>query len=468
MKKIFFTTVCSLYVWIAVAQQKIQPFEIIKPKNKIESSLYSRIKVLDSRIDTLDMGFVQTGISNEKTRVYFETPLSVQINNLMGELIDSNAKEGELLFQLRKLNFSEITTMSEVGLCNLRAELYANKGDVYLKLASVDTLIRISAMDVTKSLLKKGGVTISDLISKNMKREPMSNETYTFADIQQIDYTERRRTPVYNVEKYTDGLYNTFNSFKKQQPDGQAIIEKSDPYKIVAKTILKNGKTKVTNCKEVFAIIYQGEIYIATDYGFSLMKKKNDDFYFTGRATVSADQNKVMVASLMFGLLGAAIASSDNSALFYIKLDHKNGRFIRLKELTEYDNDISDVDNKAVRLNGDSAVHPNFAKNEVFVMVEQMPEFQGGESEMTKFISQNIRYPIPALRQNVQGRVIIRFVIDKQGDVLEPIILKGIGSGCDEEAIRVIKKMPRWTPGKQAGKFVAVWYTLPIMFTISK
>jgi len=97
-------------------------------------------------------------------------------------------------------------------------------------------------------------------------------------------------------------------------------------------------------------------------------------------------------------------------------------------------------------------------------VVEQMPQFEGGESALMNFISRNIRYPVKAMEQSIQGRVIVRFVVSDTGEVTQVSVLRGIGGGCDEEAMRVVSMMPRWKPGKQDGKPVNVWYTLPISF----
>jgi protein TonB len=105
---------------------------------------------------------------------------------------------------------------------------------------------------------------------------------------------------------------------------------------------------------------------------------------------------------------------------------------------------------------------------EPFVAVEQMPEFEGGERAMNNFVTSNIRYPVIALENGISGRVILRFVVDKNGEISQVTVLRGIGGGCDEEAIRIVKRMPRWKPGKQGGRSVPVWFTLPIAFTIAQ
>jgi TonB family protein len=102
----------------------------------------------------------------------------------------------------------------------------------------------------------------------------------------------------------------------------------------------------------------------------------------------------------------------------------------------------------------------------IFTAVEENPEFQGGVLAMYKFLGENIKYPLPASRANVSGRVFAQFVVKTDGSISDVTVLKGIGFGCDEEAIRVLKSMPKWNPGKQGGKAVNVRYTLPINFEL--
>jgi len=104
---------------------------------------------------------------------------------------------------------------------------------------------------------------------------------------------------------------------------------------------------------------------------------------------------------------------------------------------------------------------------EIFTIVEEMPEFPGGgEAALLKYLSQNIKYPPLARENNVQGTVYVTFEIDQSGKVKDAKILRGIGGGCDEEALRVVMNMPQWKPGKQRGKTVRVQYNLPVRFTL--
>ncbi|MFC5410476.1 TonB family protein [Larkinella bovis] len=105
---------------------------------------------------------------------------------------------------------------------------------------------------------------------------------------------------------------------------------------------------------------------------------------------------------------------------------------------------------------------------EIFTVVEQNPEFPGGIANLGKYLSENIRYPEAAKRAQVSGRVFVSFVVNTDGSIQDIQILKGIGFGADEEAVRVIKAMPRWKPAMQDGKVVRVKYNLPIRFELAE
>jgi len=103
---------------------------------------------------------------------------------------------------------------------------------------------------------------------------------------------------------------------------------------------------------------------------------------------------------------------------------------------------------------------------EVFTVVEQQPEYVGGTAELMRFIIRNIKYPAAAVRASVQGKVFVRFVVGKDGESRDIQVLKGIGFGCDEEAVRVVSKMPAWKPAQQSGQPVSVQYNLPVEFIL--
>ena len=103
----------------------------------------------------------------------------------------------------------------------------------------------------------------------------------------------------------------------------------------------------------------------------------------------------------------------------------------------------------------------------VFDVVEVMPQFPGGQIAMMKYIMENIKYPKQAMKEGIQGRVTVSFIVEKDGRVSNVRLLRSVQSALDKEAIRVVKSMPKWTPGKQNGKPVRVRYNLPVMFKLN-
>ncbi len=105
-------------------------------------------------------------------------------------------------------------------------------------------------------------------------------------------------------------------------------------------------------------------------------------------------------------------------------------------------------------------------EEEIFTVVENDPEFPGGMEALYKYLAQNIKYPQLARENNITGKVYITFVVERDGSIANPKVLRDIGGGCGQEAIRVVKSMPKWTPGKQRGKSVRVQFNLPVNFSL--
>ena len=103
---------------------------------------------------------------------------------------------------------------------------------------------------------------------------------------------------------------------------------------------------------------------------------------------------------------------------------------------------------------------------EIFVVVENQPEFPGGNTAMMKFLSDNIKYPVIAQENGIQGRVICNFVVERDGSITDVQVVRGVDPSLDREAVRVIQQMPRWKPGKQRGQAVRVRFTLPVVFRL--
>lgn len=102
--------------------------------------------------------------------------------------------------------------------------------------------------------------------------------------------------------------------------------------------------------------------------------------------------------------------------------------------------------------------------NAVYSMVDERAQFPGGQNEMLKYLQENLQYPEAAKANNVHGRVFVKFIVERDGSLSDIKVMKGLGNGCDEEAIRLIQSMPKWKPGKNKGKEVRTSMTVPVNF----
>ena len=142
-------------------------------------------------------------------------------------------------------------------------------------------------------------------------------------------------------------------------------------------------------------------------------------------------------------------------------------------EIVDNDADVEEAEVQSSEANEETVVEyqppaPEEETNEadVFTIVEDMPLFPGGDAALLRYIATNIKYPQIARENGIQGTVFVAFVVNEKGVVTDPKILRGIGGGCDEEAIRVIKTLPKYTPGMQRGKPVKVQFQIPIKFNL--
>ena len=150
----------------------------------------------------------------------------------------------------------------------------------------------------------------------------------------------------------------------------------------------------------------------------------------------------------------------------------------KMEEIIEIADNEADVEESTIEATDDiqAAVEVKYGtveveeeeveEEEIFQVVEEAPEFPGGQKECMAWLGKNIVYPQISAEQGVQGRVIVQFVVNKDGSIVDAIIVRGVDPYLDKEALRVVGKMPKWKPGKQRGKPVRVKFTLPIMFRL--
>lgn len=330
---LFLLGFCNLSVYSQDITET-KDFELIVPASHIQNSLYHSIDFIDARSDKTNLGLVQLGAFNHQAQVVPQSPFPGQLQKVMLAVTDSTAKNGALLFHLRQLKFAEATAMtSEKGYCYLKAGLYSKNDNHYQKLAAIDTLLEIKSLDVTKAILKGGSKLITDFIASNLLKEASDARIYTHQELAKMDSTEKRELIVYNTDKYTEGLYYNYKSFSNQKPDKNIFVETKKDGRIASVKISgeDNNLVKVKP-KEVYAIVYNGKPYIATQYGYYPVEKSKDDFYFTGKVKVAASPADIMVAQMMFGVVGVALAASAN-AVYEIRIDHTDGSFIKIREV---------------------------------------------------------------------------------------------------------------------------------------
>nr|WP_067063559.1 energy transducer TonB [Mucilaginibacter sp. L294] len=144
------------------------------------------------------------------------------------------------------------------------------------------------------------------------------------------------------------------------------------------------------------------------------------------------------------------------------------GPVVNGKEDGEWKRHVADTVYTIVYKQGDVISGKEFlkVKDIVFEKVEEVPSFPGGDLAFSKYISRYVRYPAIARENNIQGRVIISFVVERDGSLTDIKVVKGIGGGCDEESLRVMSLSPKWKPGLRDGKPVRVQYSIPITFAI--
>ncbi len=187
---------------------------------------------------------------------------------------------------------------------------------------------------------------------------------------------------------------------------------------------------------------------------------------------ISYDKNFVLmsvitisVLILLFMMLGArgqgVNSNQDNPK-------HKNTvvkKTTKNKKTSKLDQSVIAVDSIKVNEKKTDNPCPTYTED-VFTIVEQMPHFPGGDDSLRAYLRKELKYPLINRDEDIQGTVYVVFVVAKTGDIKDVKVLRGIGSDFDKEAIRVIKSMPRWTPGKQNGVAVNVQMNMPIKFSL--
>jgi hypothetical protein len=316
----------------ASAQSEVRSFEFVPSERKVPHSLYDKITFLDTRKDTSSIGLIYVGLlKNIDARLVLKTPVQPQLVRLVDSLTDSTAKDGELLFQLRRFRFNEIIG---TRYCYLNAALYSKSKGQFRRISVLDTVMAIRYTDIAKDLALESNRIILDFLADGILLEPTDSLVYTLNDLENIDSVEKLQIPVYGATSYVEGVYFSYSSFKMQTPDKQGFVNMDGDGTIGSVRILdSSGKKVKIKSKDIFALVYKGLPYVATDFGYYPLQKISGDFYFIGDVKMAAGAGDAGTGDASTGILSAAIASGGSRQTYQMIIDHQNGRFIHVRAI---------------------------------------------------------------------------------------------------------------------------------------
>ena len=206
--------------------------------------------------------------------------------------------------------------------------------------------------------------------------------------------------------------------------------------------VLKPGVSSAAYRLLLLGSSFEQQPVIANNFNYSLIKIRI-------KMMTKIKSSKIAAFKLSMGILVTA-------ALLMIFAFDKDDSLLQDKKTT----------NKKAETTVNAQQKEKTADEQIFVQVEQMPEYPGGEAALRQFLASNVKYPDDAVKSGTQGKVFVKFVVNKDGKVVNPKIARSVSPSIDKEALRVVSIMPNWTPGKQRGKNVAVEYTVPIFFKL--
>lgn len=330
MYKLFLSPVIILLATLNLCAQNIaREFEIALPGYKVENSLYNTIRAVDSRAGDTVIGIINYGaLRNIDAKLVMATSLQSQLTNVLNDLTDTSAKNGELLFQLNRFSFVETWG---TRYCHLIATLYDGSNGGYKPLALLDTTLVLPPKNLSPTLTDNAGKLISDLIARRLLQHSKSSTIYSIDDVKHIDSIDMQKIPLYTATGYTDGIYKSFQSFAQQMPDQQGTIIEDGANISTVKIAGADGKKIKLKPADVYAVVYKGQPFIATAFGYyKLVKTGDNNFYFSGlvkKLGDSDDDNKGPKLGL------DKLAGDGKGQNYIMMIDHRNGKLIHIRKI---------------------------------------------------------------------------------------------------------------------------------------
>jgi hypothetical protein len=321
------------------AQVITVPFEFQSPKYTPHKSLYSRIDFLDSRADKSSIGSVAAGaLANRDGLLVLKLPANPQIEEMLHKLLDSAAGEGELLLQLRRFKFVEA---SSARYCFLCATLYVKAADRYRKLMTIDTTFVFAKGEIKGRLTKAASACLAGFLTDELTMQPDDSVSYGLYDVTRMDSIEKSRLRLYSDTNFVDGLYKDYTAFSIQRPDLQCTVKANRKGEISAVYFIDSvGKKKEVRPRDVYAIVYKGIRYVATEYGYYPLEVLGDDLYFTGDVRIAAAEGDLLATQLATGLIGSILAKGGSRTTYRLLLDHISGEFVHVFIIHKLTNDV--------------------------------------------------------------------------------------------------------------------------------
>jgi len=289
-------------------------------------------------------------------------------------------------------------------------------------------------------------------------------------------------TPSKPIEKKQE-ISNTISSVLTDTTSFNDLISKAEHE--IKDTWLKDFKLNLApNSSEKFSVILKDNciynIYYYTSNGVTL----------NGKIEVGNGDKKQVIYEIPIPGSSKVNFMPDVSGAFHFIVENNNpistkglmvltlNKIVESKTVKVVDSGMNEIVVTAKRINNPNVVQVDTVKNiqevkdnneeEAFMVVEQMPKFGNNDDDFRMWVAQNMQYPEYAAAKGIQGRVFVQFIIEKDGSVKYAKILRGVDPSLDKEALRVVMKSPKWTPGKQRGKDVRVSYTFPITFVLQQ
>jgi len=319
------------------AQEKTKYFQLSSTSKKPVKSFYNKVKFIDSREDTTNYGIVRVGALNKEAMLVPPISMGEQLNQVLFENKVEGGGNRELFFQLRKLKFIEKAEgLKEFGYCFFRANVYTLTHQGYVLMSAIDTLLAVESRDVTKPIMDRANKTIIRFFLESVKKDSVGSQFFTMDQIVNIDEVEKQNFKLYTATEFADGIYSTFQYFRDQTPDltlFSITFEDGEISEIKARN--RSGKLVKMKSENVYAIVNKGIPYISAQFGYYPLVKNNNDFYFIGDDKQHYLKGHVVRSNSLLKPMEFVYSNISLTSQYEIKIDHLNGKFMRVKEIKD-------------------------------------------------------------------------------------------------------------------------------------